>query len=72
MAGDNARAATLADEALARMTPDANGAHWAHAWAARRLAGGAPDAGLDAKAGDLLVGEQVDTPQARAFLALRR
>lgn len=71
-AGDNAMALTLADRALERMTPDTGGAHWAQAWATRRLAGGAEDAALDGRARDLLITQQVDTPLARTFLAAQR
>lgn len=71
-AGQDATTITLADGALERMTPEASGAHWAQAWATRRLSGGAADAALDARARDLLVTQQVDTSTARAFLALRR
>jgi hypothetical protein len=71
-AGQHAAAVTFADGALERMTPEANGAHWAQAWATRRLCGGAADANLDARARDLLVTQQVDTSTARDFLALPR
>ena len=71
-AGREASALALADDALERMTPETSGAHWAHAWATRRLSGGAADADLDARARDLLATQQVDTPTARAFLTLRR
>jgi hypothetical protein len=70
-AGARATALGLSASALERMTPDRNGAHWADAWATRRLAGAAAEVESDARARDLLVSQQVDTPTARAFLALR-
>jgi hypothetical protein len=66
-----ATALTLSGTALERMTAERNGAHWADAWATRRLAGAAAEADSDARARDLLVSQQVETPTARAFLALR-
>ena len=71
-AGHDAIARRLAEEALSLLAPATDGTHWASAWASRRLAGGPPDATSDARARELLLAEQVDTAQARAFLALAR
>lgn len=70
LAGDDAMAVRLADAALEHLSPETSGAHWAQAWATRRLAGGPADPAFDARARDLLATQQVDTPTARAFLAL--
>lgn len=69
--GARQRAVSLFDEALTRMTPEANGAHWASAWAGARLSGRARDAALDARARRMLLDAGVDTEIVRNYLALR-
>ncbi len=59
--------ALLAD-ALAGMSPERDGSHWAQAWAAARLAGAPADREQDALARELLQRHRVGTLVAQAYL----